>query len=73
MTLIETLHRLRRTERKVLRAQRRLWVAQLAVWPTMIVLAILLAGVLWMVWQRSAVRRPEPESAAHTPPGDCAP
>lgn len=39
----------------MLRLQRRLWLAQLAMWPTVIVLAVLLllAGVLWVVRRRS--------------------
>lgn len=49
MTLIETSRRLGRAERKVLRLQRRLWLAQLAMWPTVIVLAAgLLAAVVWV-------------------------
>lgn len=68
MSLIETSQRLRRAERKVLRLQRRLWLAQLAVWPTVIVLAVLLVGALWMVWKRTAGRRGGPASAAHAAP-----
>lgn len=49
MTLIETSRRLGRAERKVLRLQRRLWLAQLAMWPTVAVLAAgLLAAVVWV-------------------------
>jgi len=54
MALIETSQRLRGTQRKVLRLQRRLWLAELALWPTVIVLAVLMAGVLWIAWRRSA-------------------
>lgn len=54
MTVIETSRRLGRAERKVLRLQRRLWFAQLAVWPAVIVLTVVLVGgVLWLVRRRS--------------------
>lgn len=72
MTLIETSRRLGRAERKVLRLQRRLWLAQLAIWPTVIVLvAGLLAAVVWVLRRRSADRghEPEPASASVDPVG----
>lgn len=68
MTVIETSQRLRRAERKALRLQRGLWLAQLAVWPTVIVSAILLAGVGWTVWKRAAGRRDAPESPPYPSP-----
>jgi hypothetical protein len=74
MTVIETSQRLRRTQRKVLRLQRRMWLAQLAVWPTAIVLAVLLVGALWVLWQRrSAGRRPASAPAADALPHEYAP
>jgi len=74
MTLIETSRRLGRAERKVLRLQRRLWLAQLAMWPTVIVLvAGLLAAVVWVLRRRSAGHRPEPGSASIDPAGQHAP
>lgn len=70
MTLIETSRRLGRAERKVLRLQRRLWLAQLAMWPTVIVLAAgLLAAVVWVLRRRSAGRGPEPASVSIDPAG----
>lgn len=59
MTLIETSRRLGRAERKVLRLQRRLWLAQLAMWPTVIVLAagLLAAVVLWVRRRRVRTSR----------------
>lgn len=68
MTVIETSQRLRRAERKVLRLQRWLWLAQLALWPTVIVSSVLLAGLLWAVWKRSAGRKEGPESEVHAAP-----
>ncbi|BBY35934.1 hypothetical protein MMAN_00680 [Mycobacterium mantenii] len=66
MTLIETTRRARRAERKVLRLQRRLWLAQLAMWPTVIALAVLLlAGVLWVVRRRSTGGRHAASPAAN--------
>ncbi len=69
MTLIDASRRLGRAERKVLRLQRRLWFAQLAMWPTVIVLAVLLVGgVLWAVRRRSPGGRhavtPAPDALA---------
>lgn len=70
MTVIETSRRLGRAERKVLRLQRRLWLAQLAMWPTVIVLAILLAGgALWVVRRRSTGGR-HAAAPASTAPAD---
>ncbi len=31
---MDTLNRLRRTEKRIVKAQRRLWLLQMAVWPT---------------------------------------
>lgn len=74
MTVIETSQRLRRTQRKVLRLQRRLWLAQLAVWPTAVVVAVLLTAALWVVWQRrSAGRRHASAPAADALPHEYAP
>ncbi|WP_406816498.1 hypothetical protein [Mycobacterium sp. M23085] len=74
MTVIDTSRRLGRAERKMLRLQRRLWLAQLAMWPTVIVLAVLLVGGgLWMVRRRStggrhaAAPATNGQAAAHTP------
>ena len=74
MTVIETSQRLRRTQRKVLRLQGRLWLAQLAVWPTAIFLALLLVGALWVLWQRrSTGRRHASAPAADALPHEYAP
>jgi hypothetical protein len=74
MTVLETSRRLGRAERKLLRLQRRLWLAQLAMWPTLIVLAVLLVGgVLWVVRRRSTGGRhaappaPGAQEAEYTP------
>jgi hypothetical protein len=74
MTLIDTPRRLGRAERKVLRLQRRLWFAQLAIWPTVIVLAVLLVGgVLWVVRRRSGGGRHATPPAANGPAGEYTP
>ena len=58
----------------MLRLQRRLWLAQLAMWPTAIVLAILLlGGVLWVVRRRSTGGRHAAAPAARAPAGEYTP
>lgn len=65
MTVIETSRRLGRAERKVLRLQRRLWLAQVAMWPTaLVVAAALLAGTVWWLRRRSGGHRPDPSPDA---------
>jgi hypothetical protein len=44
----------RRGERRVLRLQRRLWFAQMAVWPTAVLLATLVSVTAWVVWRRKS-------------------
>lgn len=66
MTVIETSRRLGRAKRKVLRLQRRLWLAQLAMWPTAIALAVLLTGASVLVWRRSARGRHRSVTTATT-------
>ena len=74
MTVIEASRRLGRAERKMLRLQRRLWLAQLAMWPTAIVLAVLLlGGVLWVVWRRSTGGRHAAAPAPGTAAGEYTP
>lgn len=74
MTVIETSRRLGRAERKVLRLQRRLWFAQLAIWPTVIVLAVLLGGgVLWVVRRRSTGGRHAATPVTNAPAGEYTP
>lgn len=74
MTVLETSRRLGRAERKVLRLQRRLWLAQVAIWPAVIVLAVLLAvGVLWLVRRRSTGGRHAAAPAANGAAGEYSP
>lgn len=74
MTVIEGSRRLGRAERKILRLQRRLWFAQLAMWPTVIVLAVLLVGgVLWVVRRRSTGGRHAAAPAPDAPAGEYTP
>lgn len=75
MTVIETSRRLGRAERKVMRLQRRLLFAQLAMWPTVIVLAVLLVGgVLWAVRRRrSTGGRHAAALATNAPAGEYSP
>ncbi|ORA09558.1 hypothetical protein [Mycobacterium arosiense] len=74
MTVIETSRRLGRAERKVLRLQRRLWLAQLAMWPIAIVLAAaLLAGTVWVLRRKTAGQGLDPTPTAIEPAGDHVP
>ena len=57
MTVNETSQRIWRGRRKVMRLQRDLMLAQLALWPTLIVSAVLLTVAVWAVWQRKSRRR----------------
>lgn len=56
-----------RAERKVLRIQRRLWLAQLALWPAVITLAVVGVVAAWKLWQRSAQRRPDGNTGTAVP------
>lgn len=69
MNANEVWRRARSSERLVLRLQRRLWLAQLALWPTVIVLTILASVAAWVLWQRrSAENRSQPRHAYSTTP-----
>lgn len=69
MTVKETSQRVRRGRRKVVRLQRDLWLAQLALWPTLILSAILLTVAIFAVWQRkSRGRRLEAVPPVTDPP-----
>ncbi|HEY3995650.1 MAG TPA: hypothetical protein VGM40_06775 [Mycobacterium sp.] len=69
MNANEVLRRARSGERLVLRLQRRWWFAQLALWPTAILLTILVAVAAWALWQRkSGERKSEPQHADTSTP-----
>lgn len=61
---METVTRVRHTQQRLLKAQRRLWLAQLAMWPTLILTGVAVAaGVVLVLRRRSAGGRHElPES-----------
>lgn len=48
-----------RTERRVVRIQRRVWLAQILLWPTLLVTAV--AGAAWLITSRKRAE-PVPES-----------
>lgn len=73
MTVIETSQRLRGAQRKVLRLQRRLWLAELALWPAAIVLAAVVLATGWLLWRRSAVRADAPRPGSQGAPREHAP
>lgn len=65
----------RNGQRRVLRLQRRLWLAELALWPTAILLAVLAAAGAWLLWRRTSQRRSRGHDtvAPTAPPVDAAP
>lgn len=65
MTVKTALRSARNGQRRVVRLQRRLWLAELALWPAVLLSAVLLSAGAWVLWQRrSGVR----EAAGTTPP-----
>ncbi len=74
MNLPPAVRGARNGQKRVLRLQRHLWLAELALWPTAILLSMLLATGAWVLWQRKARERgaatataapvPAPETAA---------
>jgi hypothetical protein len=61
---MDTVRRLRHGQQRILKVQRRLWLAQLAMWPTLVITGVAtVAGVVWLLRRRSAGGRHElPES-----------
>lgn len=54
------LARVRHAEKRIVKVQRRVWLAQLLMWPTIVVGAILSAGaVVWLLQRRSSGGRHE--------------
>jgi hypothetical protein len=62
---MDTVTRLRHTQQRLLKVQRRLWLAQIAMWPTLALTGVAaVAGAVWFLRRRSAGGRHElPESA----------
>lgn len=54
---MDTLGRLRTAEKRIVRYQRRIWLAQVLMWPAIIV--VTLAALVWFVRNRSAGGRHE--------------
>jgi hypothetical protein len=62
------LRGVRNGQKRVLRLQRRLWLAELALWPTVILSVVLVAAGGWVLWQRKTrVRQAETATAAWAP------
>jgi hypothetical protein len=62
------LRGVRNGQKRVVRLQRRLWLAELALWPTAILAAALVAAGGWVLWQRKTrERQAETASAAWAP------
>ncbi|OBH23457.1 hypothetical protein A9X03_14605 [Mycobacterium sp. E1715] len=62
MTVKEMPRRVWRGRRTVVRLQRDLWLAQLALWPTLILSAVAVSVATWALWQRKS-RRLQHEAA----------
>jgi hypothetical protein len=69
MNVKEASRRARRAEQMVLRLQRRLWFAQLALWPTVVLSGILVMAAAWALWRRKSDGR----QADTVPPGSDSP
>ncbi len=63
MTMREMPQRVWRGRRKVVRLQRDLWLAQIALWPALVLSAIALSVGTWALWRRKS-RAPQPDAAA---------
>lgn len=57
---MNNLARLRHAEQRITKVQRRIWLAQLLTWPTIVVAAVLtLLAIVWLRQRRSAGGRHE--------------
>lgn len=54
MRFRSALRGVREGQRKAVRLQRRIWLAELAVWPTATFMAILASVAAWAWWQRKS-------------------
>lgn len=61
---MDTVTRLRHAQQRILKVQRRLWLAQIAMWPTLVVAGLVtVAAAVFLLRRRSAGGRHElPES-----------
>jgi hypothetical protein len=52
---MEKVARIRHAQHRIIRVQRRLWLAQILMWPTVILAAVSsVGGLLWFLRRRSA-------------------
>lgn len=67
---MDKLARVRSAEKRIVRYQRRIWLAQVLMWPAIIVVAV--AAVVWFARRRSAGGRHEMPDlpGAHEAPTD---
>lgn len=57
---MDTVTRLRHTRQRLMKVQRRLWLAQIAMWPTLVITGVaVVAGVVWLLRRRSGGGRHE--------------
>jgi cytochrome bd-type quinol oxidase subunit 1 len=64
MSVSATVRGVRDGQKRVLRLQRRLWLAEMAVWPAGALLFALAGVGAWVVWQRRSRERGAAAAAA---------
>ncbi|OBF22666.1 hypothetical protein A5725_10525 [Mycobacterium kubicae] len=72
MAVKEASRRVLRAEQKLLRVQRRLWLAQLALYPTAALGVVGALVVAWRLWQRRSAHH-QAETSQPYPAGDTVP
>ncbi|WP_041311274.1 hypothetical protein [Mycobacterium sp. JS623] len=50
---MDKLNRLRRAQRRIVKVQRRVWLAQALIWPTLIAAVSASGALLYLLWRRS--------------------
>lgn len=66
------LRRIREGRRKAMALQRRVWLAELALWPTAILTVVSLSAGAWLLWRRASRERNSGTFPAAPPPVDAA-
>lgn len=67
MRRMDKLDRLRRAQRRIVKVQRRVWLAQALIWPTVIAAVSAAGALLYLLWRR---RSPDGRHVLPQTPGD---